>query len=255
MPTTQRELRAHLENLLNVKAYSDYCPNGLQVEGRETISKVAFAVSASAHSVAAAQAQGACALIVHHGLFWNFHVGRTLTGPFKKRIFPLIKNDINLFAYHLPLDAHLELGNAAVLARAIGLEHITPFGEYKKMAIGVKGDLPHAQPGEKLQKSLEKILEHRVLHACPEEAPTIKSMGIITGGANSQWTEALQSGLDAYLTGEMSEHDWHESREAGLHMFAGGHNATETFGIQALMAHLEVRFSLECFFIPSENPA
>lgn len=253
--TTRYALHRFLTEYLKPQDFSDYGPNGLQIEGAETIHRIAFAVSATAHSALLAAEHQAQALIVHHGLFWKFHGPKTLTGPFARRIFPLVRNHINLFAYHLPLDAHLEVGNAATLARALDLRDIKPFGDHEGSPTGVQGRFHEPPSAAALRDRLAGILDHTVLLASPEEHILVRSAGIITGGANRDWPLALKAGLDAYITGEMSEHDWHESREAGLHMYAGGHNATERLGIQALMEKVKKTFGVECFFITSDNPA
>lgn len=244
-----------LDGILQPRIFQDYGPNGLQIEGQDEITKIAFAVSATRDSVEACVASGAQAMIVHHGLFWRFHGARSVTGPFAKRVKPLIQNDINLFGYHLPLDAHIEYGNAAGLAKAVGLENLQPFALEKGAFIGVKAELPEALSGQDFARKLEKTLNHSVMHACPRDAGKVQSVGIITGGANSQWTMALADGLDAYITGEMSEHDWNEARESDIHMFAGGHHATERFGVRALQQLVEKEFQIETLFIDSENPA
>lgn len=252
---TRDELEQFLNETLEPTRYQDYGPNGLQIEGKDEIQKIAFAVSATKDSIAQAVKEKADALIVHHGLFWRFHGTRTITGPFAKRVVPLIQNDINLFGYHLPLDGHLQYGNAAGLAHALGMENIEPFALEKGSYLGVKGELPKSQSSKEFAKTLEKVLSHSVLHACPESNGTIQSLGIITGGANSKWTMALDDGLDAYITGEMSEHDWNEARESELHMFAGGHHATEVFGVQNLQKLIASKFDIQTIYINSENPA
>jgi dinuclear metal center YbgI/SA1388 family protein len=251
----RQELENYLNKLLSPQLFTDYGPNGLQIEGTSSIKKIAFAVSATAESVATAVEKKADTLIVHHGLFWRFHGPKTLTGSFARRVMPLARHDINLFGFHLPLDAHMTVGNAATIAKKIELYPLEPFGDYKGSPLGVKGNFARAIKASELQQKLEKILGHTVLLASPNEDQTISSMGIITGGANSEWELARREGLDSYLTGEMSEHDWHESKEAGIHMFAGGHNATESFGVQALMETISQEFNCECFYIPSSNPA
>jgi dinuclear metal center YbgI/SA1388 family protein len=251
------ELELFLKTILKPELFDDYCPNGLQIEGRDNLKKIIFAVSATRESTEYAALHNACALVVHHGVFWKFHGTRTLTGPFAKRLFPLIKNEINLFGYHLPLDGHLEIGNAASLARLIGLTKLSSFGMYKGVSTGIKGEFEKSILSSDLKKLLSEKLQHPILYSNPlETSGEIKSIGIITGGANSEWREAVKLGLDAYITGEMSEHDYHESRESGIHMFAGGHNATEKFGIQSLMKLVQKEFpALECIFLDSENPA
>lgn len=255
MSTTRYALHRFLTELLKPQDFTDYGPNGLQIEGAETIDRIAFAVSATAHSALLAAQGHAQALIVHHGLFWKFHGPKTLTGPFARRVFPLVQNRVNLFAYHLPLDAHPEVGNAASLARALDMVELKPFGDYEGCPTGVQGRLPEPLAAAALRDRLAEVLDHPVLLASPEEHILVRSAGIVTGGANRDWPLALKAGLDAYITGEMSEHDWHESREAGLHMYAGGHNATERLGIQALMEKVRESFDVECFFITSDNPA
>jgi dinuclear metal center YbgI/SA1388 family protein len=248
-------LSAYLDALLQPERFADYGPNGLQVEGTDKVSRVAFAVSATRDSVAQAVAGGAQALVVHHGLLWKFHGARPLTGAYARRLFPLIANRINLFAYHLPLDAHPEIGNAACLGRLIGLTDFQPFGDYQGSATGIKGRLPESMRAEELRRRLQQVLEHPVMLAEPTESQAITSAGIITGGANGEWGRAVREGLDAYITGEMSEHDWHEAAEAGICMYAGGHHATERFGIQALMEQVRLELALDCWYIDSPNPA
>ena len=255
MSTTRGELDYFLSRYLETATFTDYGPNGLQIEGKEEIKKVAFAVSATKESAKAACQWNADALIVHHGLFWSFHGNKTLTGPFAKRVFPLVKNDISLFAYHLPLDAHFEVGNAATVAGKIGLVSLESFGDYKGSSTGIKGKFKMPIVIKDLKESLTNIFNKNVLLASPDENSTVENMAIITGGANSEWALAKKEGLDCYLTGEMSEHDWHESQEAGIHMFAGGHHATEQFGIQALMEKLSKTFKIEVNYFDSKNPA
>ncbi|WP_027149237.1 Nif3-like dinuclear metal center hexameric protein [Methylobacter tundripaludum] len=252
---TRSQLNDYYQALLRPETYADYCPNGLQVEGAEQIERIAFAVSATRDSIHQAVENKADALVVHHGLFWTFHGAKPLTGTFAQRIFPLVKNNINLFGYHLPLDGHPDIGNAAMLGQLIDCRQQQPFGDYKGSATGIKGVLEQPLTAIALQQKLEVVLKHNVILATPDNNAPIRSVGIITGGANSEWRLAEKERLDAYITGEISEHDWHESQEAGIHMFAGGHHATERFGIQALMEKTRQQFAVECFFIDSENPA
>lgn len=247
-----------LKETFNTALFDDYCPNGLQIEGTEEIKKILFSVSATRHSAYYAAKTQANALIVHHGLFWKFHGTRTLTGPFYQRVAPLIKNDINLYGYHLPLDAHPEIGNASSIAKLLDLENLEAFGNHKGAPTGIKAKFKTPMMPNELKKKLEAILGHSVLHSNPieQENKLIRSIGIITGGANSEWRDALREGLDSYLTGEMSEHDYHESRESNIHMFAGGHHATEKFGIQSLMKKIQEKFpDVICEFLDSDNPA
>jgi dinuclear metal center YbgI/SA1388 family protein len=250
------KLEATLNQYLMCSQFEDYAPNGLQVEGKLSITKVALAVSATRESIEAAVEWGAETLVVHHGLFWKHQRARPLVGAWSQRVKLLIQNDMNLLAYHLPLDAHLEVGNAASLASLMRLKKIEPFGWYKKNFLGVKGQFQTPQNPEAVKKHLEKILQHPVLHAAPLQENKIHSIGIITGGAQHEWIQAHEAQLDAYITGEISEYDWHDAREAGLHFFAGGHHATERFGIQALGKKIVKFFpGLTIKFFDSENPA
>jgi len=255
MNIRQQQLNEYFQTLLNPASFNDYCPNGLQIEGCEKIKKIAFAVSATKDSITRAIALHADSLVVHHGLFWKFQGTRTLTGAFGQRVFPLVKNNINLFAYHLPLDAHPVVGNAATLGNKLGIQELQLFGDYKGSSTGIKGLLIAPLPAQELANKLEHILHHNVILASPDDQQLISSIGIITGGANSDWLLAVNDGLDAYITGEISEHDWHESQENNIHMFAGGHHATEQFGIQALMEKTQEQFAIECVYIDSKNPA
>lgn len=255
MTITRQQLQTYFDQLFLPQAFSDYGPNGLQIEGMDAIARVAFAVSATADSIRQTIAGGAQALVVHHGLLWKFHGARPIVGPFARRVAPLIRHDVNLFAYHLPLDAHPEVGNAAVLGRMLGLSEQAPFGLYQGSPTGIQGRLSVASTASALQSKLRELLRHEVLLATPDADAVVQTLGIITGGANSEWRQAWQDGLDAFLTGEMSEHDWHDAQEAGIHMFAGGHHATEQFGIQALMERVQRELDVACFYIDSPNPA
>ncbi len=255
MAVHRDDLTRWLDRYLEVDRYEDAALNGLQLEGRERIARIAFAVSADRKTIEEAVSRGADALIVHHGLLWRFHGARRLVGPYARRLFPLIQNRVNLYGYHLPLDGHLEVGNAAVLAHKLDLIDIEPFGAYRGVTVGVKGRFPVPPTPWMLKAQLETILHHPVILATPDPQAEIGTVGIITGGASGEWRQAYEAGLDAYLTGEIKEHDWFESQEAGIHMFAGGHHATESFGIQALMEKVVETFRIEGLFIPSTNPA
>lgn len=250
------ELEKFLSDLLQVGEFSDYGPNGLQIEGSNEITKAAFAVSATKESVAKAVEWGTQALIVHHGLFWHFHGVRTITGPFAARVAPLVKGNINLFSYHLPLDAHPQIGNAAGIATRLQLKNLSPYGSTKRgPPPGIWGELPAPLSPPELEKKLESILAHKIVASVPSENSSINSVAIITGGANSDWVHCLEHGIDSYITGEMSEHDWHEAKESGVSMFAGGHHATERFGVLSLKELIENKFSVKTIFIDSDNPA
>ncbi len=255
MSVERNQLQEYFDHLLNPSVFEDYAPNGLQVEGKTTLKKVAFAVSATKNSLQESISWGADALVVHHGVFWKYQGPRTVTGPWGERIKLAVKNDLNLFAYHLPLDSHAEIGNAVSLAKKLGLTNLQPFALHKKQPMGTKGTFFPPIAASELKKKCEIILSHQVLLASHDEKELVNSMGIITGGANNDWVKAMEDGLDAYLTGEISEYNWHDSIEANIHYFAGGHHATERFGIQALMEKVSTDLKLEVKFFDSENPA
>lgn len=255
MTLKRNDLINELNTLLEAKTFDDYAPNGLQIEGKEDLKKIAFAVSATHESLHKAIAWGADALIVHHGVFWKYQGARTITGPWGERVRLCLKNDLNLIAYHLPLDAHLEVGNAKALADQLDLTNIEPFGLHKKTYLGVKGKFA-PMSAEDFKLKLEKALSHSVTLASHDPKAQISSIGIITGGANNDWVKAQEDGLDAYLTGEISEYNWHDAKEAQIHYFAGGHHATEKFGIQALAQYIKEKHpKVEVQFFDSENPA
>ncbi|WP_198243950.1 Nif3-like dinuclear metal center hexameric protein [methane-oxidizing endosymbiont of Gigantopelta aegis] len=252
---TRTELEAFFATVLHPEQYPDYGPNGLQVEGTDHIETIAFAVSATRASILQAKEHNADALVVHHGLFWSFHGAKPITGVFGQRIIPLIKNNINLFGYHLPLDGHADIGNAAVLGHLLNCEQQQPFGDYKGVSTGIKGVLKTPVTALTLAERLETVVRHPVMMATTDKHRLVNTVGIITGGANSEWKTAVEANLDVFITGEMSEHDWHDSQEHGITMLAAGHNATEQFGIKALMEETQNQLDVECFFIRSENPA
>ena len=250
----RNKLTKYLNELLECDRYKDYGPNGLQIEGTSEINKVGFAVSATRESVELAVAENVDALICHHGLFWKFHGSKTITGTFGKRVIPLIKNDINLYGFHLPLDAHPILGNAAQLATSLGATVVGPYGSFEGEPTGVEAKFdPPLNPAE-LKSKAEAHLNKTIIHA-PAESEKIERMGIITGGANNDWPEAARRGMQAYMTGEISEYNWHDSIESNVHFFAGGHHATERGGVLAIKSLLEKEFNLECVFFDSLNLA
>jgi dinuclear metal center YbgI/SA1388 family protein len=256
MSINRFDLLTYLNQLLTPNLFDDYAPNGVQIEGADQIFKLAFAVSATQDSIQKAIQWGAQGLVVHHGIFWKYQGARPITGAWGERVKLCIKNDLNLYAYHLPLDAEATFGNAAALAAEIGMKNLSPFALYKKQPLGVKGEIESPMSAKALQVKLAKILNHSVTLSTPDEESVIKTLGIITGGANNDWVKALDENLDAYLTGEISEYNWHDAKEAGIHYFAGGHHATEKFGIQALMKKLKSEYpKVETRFFDSENPA
>lgn len=252
----RQDLLNYFQALLTPELFDDYAPNGLQIEGKERVKKIAFAVSATQDSLKDALAWGADTLIVHHGVLWKHQGARPITGAWGQRIKLAMQSELNLIAYHLPLDGHQQVGNAVALAQALGLTGLAPFGLYKKQPSGAQGSLAKPMSVSEFQQHMQSVLQHPVVVATADPQALIRSVGIITGGANNDWVKALDAGLDAYITGEISEYNWHDAREAGLHYFAGGHHATEKFGPQSLMARLKQDHpGLEVKFFDSANPA
>ncbi len=248
-----QELTQYLDELLQVKRFKDYCPNGLQVSGKHKIKKIAFAVSATLDSIQKSIKWEADALITHHGILWNYDGAQVISGPFKERIKLLLDHQINLISYHLPLDAHNELGNAAQLIKYFSAKNMVSFGDYKGCAVGMKAEFNKPLKLPLVLKKLETVLNHNIICA---EAKTslIKSFAIVTGGGASYYKEAYDQGMDLFITGEMSEYHWHGAKELGIHLVAGGHHATERGGVLALAAHIQKKFHLQTQYFDSDNP-
>jgi|SRR6185295_10038453 len=244
-------LIAYLDQYLDSRG-KDYGPNGLQVEGKEEIRKIVTGVSSCQELFVRAREARADAVLVHHGLFWE-GMPRTLTGFQYRRVAELIRGEMSLIAYHLPLDRHAEVGNNAVACREIGLADLVPFGLHEGLPIGCKGRFPEPIPAEELVERCRRVYDQEPL-AFLEGPDTVSTLGIISGGAQSELYDAIADGLDAYITGEASEWVMNVAREAGIHYLAAGHYATERLGIRALGEHLRERFGIEAEFIDVPNP-
>lgn len=243
------ELRDYIGSLLAVSRFRDYCPNGVQVEGRAEILRIASGVSASQYLLEEASAWGADAILVHHGYFWRSE-DAAITGIKKNRIAYLLKHDISLLAYHLPLDVHAELGNNAQLAKHLGWSEQGRFGEQDIASYGV---LPQTQNLEQLAQSLAEKLQ-RTPQIIGDPACSIRRVAWCSGGAQSYFEQAIALGVGAFMTGEISEQNVHVARETGVAFIAAGHHATERYGVQALGEHLAARFGLEHRFFDQDNP-
>ena len=243
-------LERHLHTLLEVSRFKDYGPNGLQVEGKPAIRKIVSGVTASMDLIQAAIAAQADALIVHHGLFWRGQDGR-LTGWMKKRVAALMAHDINLFAYHLPLDAHPSLGNNTQWGKRLGLVSDQRFGEQD---LGFAGDMPADVDLHSLVREIGAVMGREPL-VIPGDGRTLKRIGWCSGGAQSYFEPAIAAGVDIFLTGEISEPQAHYARETGVAFVACGHHASERYGAQALGRLVAHEFSLEHEFIDIDNPA
>lgn len=248
--TTRDDIDAYLRGLLEVDRFKDYGPNGLQVEGKPEVRKLVSGVTASRALIEAAALAGADALLVHHGLFWRGHDGR-LTGWLKARVALLIEHGISLFAYHLPLDAHPELGNNAQLGARLKLK---PDGRFGDQDLGWLGRPPVAMTPAALSALLQFKLGRAPL-AVEGDGRSIQRVAWCTGGAQGMFEAAINAGADAYITGEISEPQAHLARETGVAYYACGHHVTERYGAPALGAHVAQHFGLEHQFIEIDNPA
>jgi dinuclear metal center YbgI/SA1388 family protein len=248
--THRSEIEAFLGELLSVDRFKDYGPNGLQVQGRAEVRRVACGVTASLAFIDAAIEAGADTLLVHHGLFWRGQDGR-LTGWLRERVARLMRHDLNLFAYHLPLDAHPEFGNNAQLGLRLGLRADATFGD---QALGFIGPAARGTSLSGLTAVLGDVLARPPLVVAGDGRP-LRRIAWCTGGAQGYFEAAIDAGADAYLTGEISEPQAHLARETGVAFLACGHHATERYGAPALGEALAARFDLEQVFIDVPNPA
>ena len=241
-----------LDDLLDAARFSDYCPNGLQVEGRQHIERLVTGVTACEALIDAAIERDADAILVHHGYFWRGE-SPTLTGMKRRRIAKLLQSEISLLAYHLPLDAHPRLGNNAQLASRLGL---IATGSMNEDGVGSVGRMDTSLTGEELRRRIADSLGREPLHVPGPGGPAgrIEKVAWCTGAAQGMIDRAADLGVDAYITGEASEPTVHVARERGVHFFAAGHHATERFGVQAVGEHLAEAFGITHEFVDIENP-
>lgn len=254
---TNIELEQILDTKLNAKQISDYAPNGLQVEGRKQIQKIVTGVTATLPLIEKAIELNADAILVHHGYFWKSETP-CIRGMKGKRIKQLLVNDINLFSYHLPLDVHPELGNNAQLANHLGVHNLMGL-EDKPNSIPVYGELETPISAQEMEKRIEKTLNRQPI-LCDEfiaDYPhkLIKTVAICTGGGQGYIDLAANKGIDAFITGEISEQTTHSAREQGIYFFAAGHHATERDGVKALGEWLAKTYQLDVTFVDIDNPA
>jgi dinuclear metal center YbgI/SA1388 family protein len=247
-----RELVDYTNTLLAIGRFQDYCPNGLQVEGRPEVGRLVSGVTACQELIDAAIAAGADAVLVHHGYFWKGE-DPCITGMKRRRLQRLLGTQTSLLAYHLPLDAHPELGNNAQLGRALGFETRGTLGGDDGTGLVHYAYPEPAINAVELAGRIRGALGRAPLHI-PGAREDIRSVGWCTGAAQSWIEAAAGQGLDAFISGEISEQTVHVARECGIHYFAAGHHATERFGVQALGSHLAGRFSMQHRFIDVENP-
>jgi dinuclear metal center YbgI/SA1388 family protein len=250
------ELVDYLDALLDARTASDYGPNGLQVEGRGRVRRLVTGVSACEELFTRAADAGADAVLVHHGIFWR-NLPLTLTGLRYRRVAALVRSGMSLIAYHLPLDRHPGLGNNALAARAFGLAEITPFALHEGLPVGCKGRFSPPVAAAELVARCRRVFAREPLAFLHGPDP-VATLGLVSGGAQGEFYQAIEEGLDAYLTGEVSEWVMNVAREARVHYLAAGHYATERLGVRALGEHLAERFGpahgLAVDFIDVPNP-
>ncbi|MDP2715983.1 MAG: Nif3-like dinuclear metal center hexameric protein [Rheinheimera sp.] len=249
--------RDQLVKFLNTELQSekirDYCPNGLQVEGKARIARVVTGVTASQALLDAAVAVNADAILVHHGYFWKNETA-PVTGIKKKRLQTLLRHDINLLAYHLPLDVHPVLGNNAQLGRLLKAQHITAVAAVEPIGVLMQGELTQAVPVQQIAAGLEQVLGRQVLlHAAGSH--DVSKLAWCTGGGQGYIEQAAAAGAQLFISGEVSEQTIHLSRELGIHFIAAGHHATERYGVKALGEFISQQLGLEVQFIDIDNPA
>ena len=244
-----RELVNYTEQLLDAARFRDYCPNGLQVQGKDEVNVLVSGVTASLALIEAAINLKADAILVHHGWFWKSEDARVV-GTKHKRLKLLMQHDINLLAYHLPLDAQVELGNNVQLAKKLGFELEGWFGEQN---VAAYGKLPKAMSLKVLGSHIQQALQREPL-IVGDSDKTIRRVAWCTGAAQDYLAQAVDLGVDVFITGEASEQTVHLARESGVAFIAAGHHATERYGVQALGAHLAQRFGVTHQFVEIDNP-
>jgi len=247
------ELTAYLNDLLQVSIIKDFCPNGLQVQGNDEIKKIVTGVTASQALIDEAIAHQADALLVHHGYFWK-NEPAPLTGMKYQRIKKLMDNNINLMAYHLPLDIHGELGNNAQLAKLLDIQVTGPLELGNALSVAIQGELASPIKGQAMAQRIDERLSRQCLHIPASSNKPIKTVAWCTGGGQSYIELAASQGIDAFISGEVSEQTTHICHEMDIHFFAAGHHATERYGAKALGEHLAEKFALDVTFIDVNNP-
>jgi dinuclear metal center YbgI/SA1388 family protein len=253
VPATLKEILEEADAILQPGRFEDYGPNGLQVPGRAEVATIATGVSAHLELFELAVAERADLLLVHHGIFWGSGPG-PIDAQLKRRLRVLFDAEISLAAYHLPLDAHLELGNNALLAQALGAEELRPFALHRGEPIGVLAELPDGgMTAAELIERTRHVTEREPL-VFEAGADRIDRVGIVSGAGGDYLTDAAEAGAQAFITGEPAERSMAQARELGVHFLAAGHYATETFGVRRLGEHLAGRFDLRHVFLDVPNP-
>lgn len=247
------ELEQYLSQLLKPEQIKDYAPNGLQVEGSNQITKIITGVTASQALIERAIEENAQAILVHHGYFWK-NESYVIRGMKHKRIKALLANNINLFAYHLPLDIHPILGNNVQLANLLTIDVTGPLEKDNPLSVALQGELPEQCTGTQLAQRINSQLKRNCLHISPPSNKNIKTLAWCTGGGQDYIELAAEQGIDAFISGEVSEKTTHIAHEMDIHFFAAGHHATERYGIKALGEYIAKEQGLEVIFIDIDNP-
>jgi len=258
MPPAQLDDILHeLDTLLQPASFEDYCPNGLQVPGAKQVSTVVTAVSAHLELFERAREEQAELILAHHGIFWGPGPAGPIDAPLKQRLKLLFDADISLAAYHLPLDAHPEVGNNALLARVLGADELEPFALHRGRPIGFLAHFTQNDeglPAEQLFERIKQVTTNREPLIFPSGPQHVRSIAIVSGAGANYLGEAIAAGAQAFLTGEPAERVMAQAREAHIHFIAAGHYATETLGIRRLGEHLSERFGLRHVFVDVPNP-
>jgi len=247
------ELEKYLNHLLKPEQIKDYAPNGLQIQGTEQIDKIITGVTASQALIDKAIAEKTDAIIVHHGYFWK-NESYVIRGMKHKRIKALLDNNINLFAYHLPLDIHPTLGNNAQLAKLLNIKVTGPLELGNAISVAIQGELPELHTGTQLAQLIDSTLNRTCLHIAPPSNKKIKTIAWCTGGGQDYIELAAEQGIDAFISGEVSEKTTHIAHEMDIHFFAAGHHATERYGVKALGEHIAKEQGVEVVFVDIDNP-
>lgn len=249
----RNQLEHFLNTLLTPERIKDYAPNGLQIQGKDKITKIVTGVTASQALINRAIEEKADAIIVHHGYFWK-NESYVIRGMKHKRIKSLFDHNINLFAYHLPLDIHSTLGNNAQLAKLLSIDITGPLELGNDLSVAIQGKLSTALTGECFSKIITDRLNRTCLHIAPPSNKTISTVAWCTGGGQDYIKLAAEQGIDAFISGEVSEKTTHIAKEMDIHFYAAGHHATERYGVKALGEYIAKTLNLEVVFVDIDNP-
>ena len=250
----KRDFLSFLDGVLQPELVKDYCPNGLQVEGRDEITRILTGVTASQALIDKAIEHKVDALLVHHGYFWKGE-DQTITGLKKKRIQSLLQHDISLIAYHLPLDIHATLGNNAQLGKLLEFENIQPHPTIKPRGIVMTGSFAKPIAAKALTKQVDQIMSRECLHVQGSDKTELSTVAWCTGGGQGYIDALFPNDIDVFISGEISEQTTHSARELGIDFIAAGHHATERYGVKALGEFIKAQTDIEVVFVDIDNPA